>query len=135
MNLKWYLFLLEIKKITDFLKTLGFTNNKTFNFIPKFKITWDYIRGVFEGDGYIREKEINITGASEEHIKVIYNFVQEQNIKCYMNSKLTPKNTIMYNFEIHTKSEIKKFIEKIYNNANIFMDRKYYKARAISNNC
>ena len=52
-----------------------------------------------------------------------------------MKSKLTPKNTIMYNFEIHTKSEIKKFIEKIYNNANIFMDRKYYKARAISNNC
>ena len=59
------------KEITDFLLTLGFGNNKTFNFVPNFNITWDYIRGVFEGDGYFRWgsiKEINITSACKEHI-------------------------------------------------------------------
>ena len=59
------------KEITDFLLTLGFGDNKTFNFVPNFNITWDYIRGVFEGDGYFRwgsTKEINITSACKEHI-------------------------------------------------------------------
>lgn len=59
------------KEITDFLLILGFGENKTFNFIPNFGITWDYIRGVFEGDGYFRwneTKEVNITSACKEHI-------------------------------------------------------------------
>ena len=121
------------KEIVDFLSTLGFNNNKTFEFVPNFEITWDYIRGVFEGDGYIREKEINITGASKNHIELIYNFVKSQGINCKLRQKLTPKNTVMYDFEIHSKIEISKFVDKIYANANIFMDRKYCKARAASN--
>lgn len=59
------------KEITDFLLTLGFGDTKTFNFVPNFNITWDYIRGVFEGDGYFRwdaTKEINITSACKEHV-------------------------------------------------------------------
>ena len=42
------------KEIVEYLNSLGFKENKTFTFIPNFKITWDYIRGVFEGDGYFR---------------------------------------------------------------------------------
>lgn len=52
--------------VTNYLYNLGFKENKTFNFIPNFKITWDYIRGVFEGDGYFRwghPSELNITSA------------------------------------------------------------------------
>ena len=123
------------KEIVDFLSTLGFNNNKTFEFVPNFEITWDYIRGVFEGDGYIREKEINITGASKKHIELVYNFVKNQGIDCKLRQKLTPKNTVMYDFEIHSKIEISKFVDKIYANADIFMDRKYRKARTASNSC
>lgn len=123
------------KEIVDFLSTLGFNNNKTFEFVPNFEITWDYIRGVFEGDGYIREKEINITGASKKHIELVYNFVKSQGIDCKLRQKLTPKNTVMYDFEIHSKIEISKFVDKIYANADIFMDRKYRKARTASNSC
>ena len=123
------------KEIVDFLSTLGFNNNKTFEFVPNFEITWDYIRGVFEGDGYIREREINITGASKKHIEAVYNFVKSQGIDCKLQQKLTPKNTIMYDFEIHSKTEISKFVDKIYANADIFMDRKYRKARTASNSC
>ena len=123
------------KEIVDFSSTLGFNNNKTFEFVPNFEITWDYIRGVFEGDGYIREREINITGASKKHIEAVYNFVKSQGIDCKLRQKLTPKNTIMYDFEIHSKTEISKFVDKIYANADIFMDRKYRKARTTSNSC
>ena len=123
------------KEIVQFLFNLGFNNNKTFEFIPNFKITWDYVRGVFEGDGYIREKEINITSASKEHITLIYEFVKQEGIECMLKQKITPTNTIMYDFEIYKKAEISKFVDKIYANADIFMDRKYCKARAASNSC
>ena len=56
------------KEITNYLHELGFKENKTFTFVPNFEITWDYVRGVFEGDGYLRRKEINITSACKEHI-------------------------------------------------------------------
>lgn len=125
------------KEITDFLVTLGFGDNKTFNFVPNFNITWDYIRGVFEGDGYFRwgsTKEINITSACKEHIQIIYNFVKSHGISCLLREKITPKGTKMYDFEIYNKEGIIKFIDNIYKDANTFMNRKYYNARAIRNN-
>lgn len=125
------------KDITDFLFTLGFKENKTFNFIPNFNISWDYIRGVFEGDGYFRwghVKEINITSACKEHIELIYKFVKDSGINCLIREKTTPKGTKMYDFEIYNKEGIIQFIDNIYNNANTFMNRKYYNAEAIRNN-
>lgn len=123
------------KEVVNFLSTLGFNKNKTFEFVPNFEITWDYIRGVFEGDGYIREREINITGASKEHLECIYNFVKNQGINCKLRQKITPNNTVMYDFEINSKIEISKFVDNIYADADIFMDRKYRKARTASNSC
>lgn len=125
------------KEITDFLLTLGFGNNKTFNFVPNFNITWDYIRGVFEGDGYFRWesiKEVNITSACKEHIQIIYDFVKAHGINCLLREKITPKGTKMYDFEIYNKEGIIQFIDNIYNDANTFMNRKYYNARTIRNN-
>ena len=124
------------KEITDFLSSVGFRDNKTFTFVPKFNITWDYIRGVFEGDGYLRwgnTKEINITSACKEHIEVIYNFVKSTGINCLMHEKVTPKGTYMYDFEIYNKDGIIQFLDNIYKDANTFMNRKYYNARAIRN--
>ena len=125
------------KEITDFLLTLGFGNNKTFNFVPNFNITWDYIRGVFEGDGYFRwgsTKEINITSACKEHIQIIYDFVKSYGINCLLREKITPKGTKMYDVEIYNKEGIIQCIDNIYKDANTFMNRKYYNARAIRNN-
>lgn len=125
------------KEITDFLLTIGFGENKTFNFIPNFNISWDYIRGVFEGDGYFRwghPNEINITSACKKHIELICDFVKDSGINCLMREKVTPKGTRMYDFEIYNKEGIIQFIDNIYNDANTFMNRKYYNARAIRNN-
>lgn len=125
------------KEITDFLLTLGFGEDKTFNFVPNFNISWDYIRGVFEGDGYFRwshNKEVNITSACRKHIELICSFVKDSGINCLMREKITPKGTRMYDFEIYNKEGIIQFINNIYNDANTFMNRKYYNARAIRNN-
>ena len=66
--------------IVKFLISLGFNSNKTFNFYPNFDISWDYIRGCFEGDGYIRHGEINIVGASKNHMKLLYDFIKSYNL-------------------------------------------------------
>lgn len=124
------------KEITDFLYSVGFQDSKTFTFVPLFDITWDYIRGVFEGDGYFRWgniKEINITSASKKHIEIIYNFVKSQGINCLIKQKTTPKGTKIYDFEIYNKEGICKFLDNIYKDANTFMNRKYYNARTIRN--
>lgn len=125
------------KDIVDYLYNLGFSDNKTFNFIPKFNISWDYLRGVFEGDGYLRfgkKKEINITSACKEHIDFLYNFITSHGINCCIYTFITKKNTKMYNLEILRKKEIIKFLNYIYNDADIFMNRKYQNARIIRNN-
>lgn len=125
------------KDIVDYLYKLGFSDNKTFNFIPKFKISWDYIRGVFEGDGYLRfnknSREINITSACKEHIDYIYEFVKSFNINCYIRTFSTKLNTTMYNLEIYNIPGIIKFLNYIYKDADIFMNRKYQNARIVRN--
>lgn len=121
------------KEITNYLYELGFKENKTFTFVPNFEITWDYIRGVFEGDGYLRRKEVNITGASKLHIEAICNFVKSCGIRCAIRTKTTPQGTTMYDFEINNKEGINQFLDNIYKDANTFMNRKYYNARAIRN--
>ena len=121
------------KEVANYLYELGFKENKTFTFVPNFKITWDYIRGVFEGDGYLRHGEVSITGASKLHIEAICNFVKSYGIHYTIRTATTPSGTIMYNFEINNKEGINQFLDNIYKDANTFMNRKYYNARAIRN--
>ena len=124
------------KEISDFLYELGFKENKTFTFCPNFNISWDYIRGVFEGDGYFRwgdTNEISISSACLEHVTVIQNFTNLYNINSKIYIKKSQKGTTMYYYTINAKNSIISFINYIYNNAQTFMNRKFDKARIISN--
>ena len=124
------------KEIVEYLNSLGFKENKTFTFIPNFKITWDYIRGVFEGDGYFRwgkTKELNITSACKQHIEIIKKFTDRFGIHSLIREAVKPNGTVMYNYEIYTKSHITRFIDYIYKDAETFMNRKFSLARIASN--
>lgn len=121
------------ERIVKFLNNLGFNSKKTFNFYPNFNISWDYIRGCFEGDGYIRNGEIDILGASEKHIKLLYDFIIKYNIDAHFITRLDKTGNIMYHIQIHKMSDIQKFVDYLYKDADIFMNRKYLKARAASN--
>ena len=106
--------LLNKALIVELLPTPVPPTNKTFTFVPNIEITWDYIRGVFEGDGYLRRKEVNITGASKLHIEAICNFVKSCGIRCTIRTKTTPQGTTMYDFEIHNKEGINQFLDNIF---------------------
>ena len=125
------------EKIISFLEKLGFNNNKTFYFDPKFEISWDYIRGCFEGDGYLRwgnTNEFNICGGCLAHLIKLKDFIESHNIKVYINSESKNRKNPLYYIMINRKSDIIKVLDNIYQNADIFMNRKYLLARSISNN-
>lgn len=119
--------------IVKFLINLGFNSNKTFNFYPNFDISWDYIRGCFEGDGYIRHREINIIGASKNHMKLLYDFIKSYNLNVKMRTRLDANNNTIYHVSIHKLEDIQRFVDYLYKDADVFMNRKYLKARAASN--
>ena len=124
------------EKIISFLEDLGFNNNKTFDFDPKFDISWDYIRGCFEGDGYLRwgnTKEFNICGCSISHLIKLKKFIESYNIKVNFITKSKNRKTPLYYISIYCKSDIIKVLDNIYQNADVFMNRKYLLARSISN--
>ena len=124
------------KEVVDFLINMGITNNKSLTLEMNLNITKDFIRGVVDGDGYIRKKgyEVSITTGSEIFAEQLKNsFVNLFNItpKIYKNSK-NHKNTI-YNVTILGKEKVKFVLKELYTNADTYLERKYQNAVLIGN--
>ena len=124
------------KEVVDFLINMGITNNKSLTLEMNLNITKDFIRGVIDGDGYIRKKgyEVSITTGSEIFAEQLKNsFVNLFNItpKIYKNSK-NHKNTI-YNVTILGKEKVKFVLKELYTNADTYLERKYQNAVLIGN--
>jgi len=124
------------QNVIDFLVTLGFNINKTFDFNPKFNLSWDYIRGCFEGDGYFRKSgsyEISMISACKIHIEKIQAFIESYGIKTHLRKRLDLKSTPIWVLGIYSKKDLDKFISYLYDSAHYFLPRKYETARNIRN--
>lgn len=114
-----------------YLINLGFTPNKSHDFELKNKeLNWNILRGYFDGDGSFvvinknsGRGDIVFTSAGDLFFKQIQNFLLNFNINCKISQR---KNT---NFElrINRKIDVKLFFNYLYNNADIFLTRKYEK--------
>lgn len=123
------------KEIVETLHQLGYNNQKTYTFNPNFDITWDYIRGFFDGDGYIRKKEISIISASYLHIKRVMKFLLDNNINLSLYHRINKNTKVTYYIlSIHGKLNINNVIHSMYNNASTFLQRKFETAMSISDN-
>jgi len=124
--------------VTNFLINLGITRNKSKTLDIKIPITWDFLRGVIDGDGCIsffknkNKKEYNccisIVSASKLFIDKIKKFFDDNLIK---NRLYLYKN--LYRIHIINFVNCKMLIEFLYKNADIYLERKYLKAQFISN--
>ena len=119
------------KKMVDDLISHGCFNNKTFKIrIPDLQSLMlnHFIRGYFDGDGCIykvksRPNSYSISICSNHNFAIdMLNFINIGYILKKDNYSLLLINKI---------SEIKKFRELIYNNSNIFLQRKYLKFYSI----
>ena len=121
---------IDNKKMYTDLLNLGFSSKKTMNEQPV-ELSEDlinhYIRGIFDGDGWIsiygRHAEVGFGMGLK-----ILQYIREKSeqyakIKRY---KINPYKTI-FRYKFQSKREILKFLNWIYKDATIYLDRKYEK--------
>lgn len=93
-------------------------------------ITWNILRGIFDGDGgfSISGKHLNffICGASKVFINQIAVFLKKNNITPHLRED-KKRRVPLYYVEVYKINEVIKLGELMYNNAHIFIKRKYEK--------
>lgn len=125
------------KPVFDYLHSIGITVNKSFTLDLKIPITWDLLRGIIDGDGSItifKSKKgksfcaIDISTVSKKFAFQLHDFINDNNINCklyfYGNQ---------YIITVRNFTNCKMLVEKLYNNADTYLERKYLKAQLISN--
>ena len=113
------------KRISDRLNELGCTPRKTFTLeLPTYEIVPEnlfrhYMRGFFDGDGWLGKKDISITSSIMFCEKLSILLHETFNIK----ARLRSKNKVV---ELcFSRYGIKQFLDWIYKDSNIFLERKY----------
>lgn len=143
-----YSFAFACKEIVSCLEDLGLGKNKTYlsksikNVVPK-ELMWDFIRGYWDGDGCISSSNVtkNVKETSYNHINIgftiiskdpdILNEMNEFFIEEGINTHVYPDNKGNYLVGTHSKSEVEKIYNKLYNSSNLFMERKRAKFNEI----
>jgi hypothetical protein len=112
------------KEVSEYLISLGLTPAKSLTLEYKGEWNWEFVRGVFDGDGSIFKTKgylrFNIASGSEKFAKQLYNFLKE------FNPKLTGSDK-MFIVHVHNQNDIKKLYTKLYKNGSLFLERKKHK--------
>ena len=130
---KYFIYTTGERILIEYLISIGITPNKskTINYLNK--ITWDYVRGVIDGDGYV------CTLGKRKYVTIytISNIFKDQLITFFRNKNMTPTvQTIikenrqpLYRINIFKKRDFLKLREKIYSNyqTKLFLTRKKLK--------
>lgn len=119
---KQYALRLNSSKMYKDLVNIGFSNNKTFtSFIPKtfdMELTKHYIRGLFDGDGYIGERQAKLVTASEILKNQIIDFFKKEfNVELW-NKKYNNTFHIVFN------KKNRNLLFWLYDEADLFLERK-----------
>lgn len=119
------------KATVGYLESIGFCKNKTFDISLNIPINRHILRGIFEGDGsitYINNKRgamITMVSASIAFAKQIKRFLVDSKINGTASIRM--RKAPLYTLTIVRRTDVLKFIDLIYKDATIFLDRKYVK--------
>ena len=130
----YYKIILRDKHLAEQLRYLGVSHNKTYGWdLPSIPDEYmnHFIRGLFDGDGTFTHSKgaysFRIVSYNrnilEELIEIIKNFVPEVNghIRIYQYKERVPE------LNIGDNKTLKVFLEWLYNNSTVYLDRKYEK--------
>ena len=125
-----YRLVIANKHISQRLVELGCGKAKTHNLIfpteeqvPKHLVR-HFIRGYFDGDGWVGEKAICIV-STLNFCNSLSEILKEQfNINCYIRARHPERNNTIRMLELNRKSA-RKFLKWIYKDSNIHLQRKY----------
>lgn len=110
-------------KIVENLEKAGVIENKTkkISSIPNVKYVDDFIRGVIDGDGSLRKKFPNVRICGN------YTFLKEIGDYLGYNYKIY-KDKSIYDIAFN-KEDSEKIERRLYENAEVYLDRKYQIAK------
>ena len=130
LNSKLWFYSQEAK---EQLKEYHIIPNKTYSNDFKFPETlkeefyMDYIRGLFDGDGSIKDSNCSPTWQIDSSSKDIVENIQQILLKYNIETKIQEKqskNIPLYRIYCYGQEKCQKIYELLYNNAEIFMIRK-----------
>ena len=120
----------------DSFVNIGFTNQKSFDCdIPKLtdELLRHFIRGYFDGNGLFSfnpQKDgftVGFTTASQKLYSSFLSIFKKLNFELYDRSYISEYGTNIYCFNIRFKDNKIRFLQYIYDNCSIYLDRKYKK--------
>lgn len=120
------------KEVHSWLISIGITPRKSLTLNINIPITWDIFRGIFDGDGYapIKGQNAKITSGSIKFLEQIQEFLKFYNIYSRIDIQQKLINTT-YCLKLF-KASYKELYKNMYNNTNLFLERKHDKMRLIA---
>ena len=121
------------KYMSNQLSSLGMIPNKSLVLeFPKWmdeELYPHFIRGYFDGDGYVSKNynnaKLSIIGTKSFCEKVKDILYKDIGVKAYIYLCHKNESTTTRTLQISGRNQIKKFLNYIYNNANLYLERKY----------
>lgn len=123
------------KELVTPLIQIGIAGNKTYslnssimNYVPKYLVR-HFLRGYFDGDGCISwDKRYKSGNKSTIHVAGNLDFLENSFNKYFPTNctlRLYKKSTKCYDYTIQDKKQVLKFLAFLYNDAKIYLERKY----------
>lgn len=122
------------KSLCEWLITVcNITPNKALTINPTLPITWDLLRGYFDGDGSIRltksKYEVKFTTGSKVWAERIKEFLAINNIYSVINVKGNA-----FDINIYRKTEVQKLFNYLYNDTTLYLQYKFHRFDALFGN-
>lgn len=118
-------------EVEQWLKRKGNFNNKSYECKIYTPINWNILRGIFDGDGGFHSNnghlDFFICGKSLIFMNQIKRFLEKEGFTVYLKERNNGQNNNLYYVEIYKIREVIRLGELLYNNAHIFIKRKYEK--------
>ena len=119
------------EEVEEWLRRKGNFNNKSYNCKLYTPITWNILRGIFDGDGGFHfssgHLDFFICGKSLIFIQQIKYFLNKYGFTSYIKERINGQGNSLYYIEIYKINDVIKLGEYMYNNAQIFIKRKFDK--------
>ncbi|WCS68166.1 hypothetical protein Goe21_00560 [Bacillus phage vB_BsuM-Goe21] len=122
-----YKVVLSSNEIVLDLNEKGIIQNKTTKEEPFYNINEellsDYIRGIIDGDGYIRKDYISIGLVGSQKLLTFVQDVFKQYLDIEPNKLM--KHEKIFRIAYYRKEHLEKILEYLYKDSKIYLDRKY----------
>jgi hypothetical protein len=114
------------------LRSTGITPNKSLTYSSSIPITWDFLRGIIDGDGSVMVDKkqgtisVFVFTASIKFATQVKNFYKSNGINSIITADTREfRNNTLYRVAVHTQKSIKIMFYLLYKDARYFLPRKY----------